>query len=583
MNRQLRIILFTLILAVAIFSQTERLFVVVPADSLEDNRQYPSESVGAGDLERYPSAGLPEILNSETFVQFGNLADDGYSSPFVNGIPSYFSSVYFDGLRLYSPQLGQFELKWFAEDMLKSVEVLTGGNSHLSGLGMIGGAIDIGLRDLPEKQDYTKISGGWGNSGYKEYSGMFLKRFKQNAGIGVSASELNADGLFEDDRDARLRNYSAVSWFKFEGFDLRLFGSRFEGRNRSMNLTFSDSVDVNRQEDDHRFFDGEIVYSTAFGDFSLRFDHQEYERKLFFEDESGFEKIEDNIDAALASFSTSVAKNTDLLLNADYTVSTMDNTSKGKNRDEQIGGGVTVKSRFGDVSGQAGLRAVKIEDSDIYFIPGISIRSEVGESYSIFAGGGAGYHPSILGNDVSEQPYYFGEAGLEYNHDKLDVYLKGYHSRFREQNFFVSEGFLGDFVQDTLGKVYGIQGRIEYAPDELFLLGARYIWNSPEYSIRGLPEHFVQTYIEEKKLYGHDEISLTLRLEADGYFNLPGEAPNAGILRCRGKLKYIGVSIFGQFSYAFVEDDGWHNGEFYLRELIPGKSWRIGALWELFD
>lgn len=592
MIKRLRIILIGLILATVTFSQTERVFIVVPSDSGHAAHSYPTDEVDSGDFERFPSAQLPEILDAETFLQFGNTTLGGYSAPFINGIPGYFNSVYFDGLHLFSPQLGPFDLKWLPLNFAQSVRVPTDGTALFSGPGAIGGIIDIDIEELPEKLDYTKLSGNLGDDGYRNYSGMFLKRFGKDFGLGVSASELRCEEIFADERDARNRQYSAISWGRLAGFDLRVFGHRFEGLNRSMNLAFSESLDVERQEDDHRIFDAKLRYGASFGDFAFRFNHQDYSRRMFFADEAGFERYKDNIDAVIADYSMLIYESTKLSFRGDYTVTTIDNENSESRSFGKIGGGISLDSRIGRTSGRLSLRMEKTGDDEIALIPGISLNSEITESYSIFAGGGAGKHPLAAEvfldehrGDFDGEDYYFGEAGIVYYHgDELNLLLKGFYSRFKEKNaYFLYREHPWASSADTLGEIYGMQARIEYTPDKLFLLGARYTWNSPEYSLRGLPEHFVQAYIEEKKLYGHDEISLTLRLEADGYLNLPCETPDVAVLRCRGNLKYLSVSIFGQFSYALVEGDGWHNDDYYLTELIPGKSWRIGAQWELFD
>lgn len=553
---------------------------------VKEAAEYPSEKVSQSDFWIYASSQLPAILNAETFVQFGNLNMDGFSSPYINGVNGMLSMVSLDGVPLFSPSLGYFDLKWFPLNLVKSVEVKTGGKAILWGPGAVGGALDLTTRKLDMKPDITELHGHWGNDQHRRLSGMFLKSFSEQLGFGVSASEIKEEDLSELDYEARNRNFGAVGMVAISDFDLRLFGSLYEGLDTDDSLLNADSMNVVRREDEHRIIDAKLSYESGLGVLSLRFNHQDYSREYFYEDETTFDSRRDNVDALTGRFTNKQLLGLDFEIVGDYHVYTID-TASGAIHYENLGGNISLSKNLNGAIFQAGLRADRFEDNDVTILPEGSIYWTANTKYSIFASGGlASALPVELsgGYGISQDKFYLTEGGFQYRQgSELTFFAKGFFITLGEdenQNPVDSEITSGLI---EIGEIYGIQMRAEYTPDELFLLGARYNWNFSQHDVAGLPEYFVQAYAQEKRYYGNDEFSLTLRLEADGYFELPDNSADFVVFRARTSLEYLHFSIFGSYEYAVVDNDGWDNGPYMLTELMPGSQWRAGAMWELFD
>ncbi|MGC9314229.1 MAG: TonB-dependent receptor plug domain-containing protein [bacterium] len=544
---------------------------------------YSAESVTYEDLGIFSSAQLPEILNSESFAQFGNLSIEGYSYPYINGIPGIFAGVYLDGVRLYGPNSGPFDLKWFPMEMLSRATVVTGGMISPDGMPVLGGGVDIDVHEKPVKRDYTRLAGGFGNNDNRDYSGMFIKSFNEYIGVGVSAEEVSEENMGFDSREVRNRHFSGIIWSGFGDFDLRLFGFRFEGLNTDMGEEYNDSLDYVRDEGDHRFFDAKLSYAERY---TIRYNHQDYLQTKYIQDNLGFDKSHVKTDGVIATADLPIPKawNNTLRLRGDWTL--FSNNSGGSDEYQKWkAGGSLVWGYDGEgTSLRLGLRAEYLEDEDYTVFPEISLSKSFGKTYTIFAGGGMGDILRVYGlypilSDSNR--FYTAEAGLEYRQaDELSFVLKGYYT---ETGLFSYSICHNDLSWELTEDVYGVQSKIELTPDELFVLGARYVWSSSKNELAGLPEHFIQAYAQEKRFYDSDDFSVTLRLEADGYLNLPADAPDMAILRTRINAAYLGVSLFGSYEYALVKDEGWHNRNYVLTTLMPGTRWRFGASWELID
>jgi len=569
---------------ISIFGQVESSDTIfLPKDEVpKSETEYPTERFTFEDLEIYSTAQLPEILNSQTFAQFGNLTIDGFSYPYINGIPGIYSGIYLDGVPLFWPTLTPFDLKWFPLEMLSAVTVITGGMISPDGMPALGGAVDIEVHEMPKKGDYTRLAGGFGDNDNRGYSGMFIKSFNEYIGIGVSADEVSEENLGFDSRDARNRHFSGIIWSGIGDFDLRLFGFRFEGLNTDMEEEYIDSLDFIRDEADHRLFDAKLSYAERY---TIRYNHQDYLQTKYIQDNLGFDKSHVIADVVIATADLPIPKawNNSLRLRGDWTLYSKATDESAEYQKWKAGGSLIWGYEGEEVSLKIGARAEYLEDDDYSVFPVISLAKNIGESYTIFAGGAMG--DNSRGNwpnpNIGDR-FYTAEAGLEYHQaDELSFVVKGYYTDMDHLNYSFTND--NDLSWELAEDAYGIQSKIELTPDELFVIGARYVWTSPKNELAGLPEHFVQAYAQEKRSYDSDDFSVTLRLEADGYLNLPANTPDMAILRTRINAAYLGVNLFGSYEYALVKDDGWHNREYVLTTQMPGSRWRFGASWELFD
>ncbi len=586
MARYIVIFFFLMMLIFSALGQGESTDTIfLPGEEVGSTEtDYPADAVTFENLEIYSTAQLPEIMNSETFAQFGNLTIEGFSYPYINGIPGVFTGVYLDGVRLYGPNSGPFDLKWFPMDMISRATVFTGGMISPDGMPVLGGAVDIEVHEMPVKRDYTRLAGGFGDNDNRDYSGMFIKSFNEFIGIGVSADEVSEENLGFDSREVRNRHFSGIIWSGIGDFKLRLYGFRFEGLNTDMEEEYNDSLDFVRDEADHRFFDAKLSYAESY---TIRYNHQDYLLTKYIQDNLGFDKSHVIADVVIATADLPIPKawNNSLRLRGDWTLFSNNSGDSDEYQKWKAGGSLIWGYEGEEVSLKIGARAEYLEDDDYSVFPEISLAKSIGESYTIFAGGGMGeisrsygLYP-IMGDS---NRFYTAEAGFEYHQaDELSFVVKGYYTDMDHFSYSFTND--NDLSWELTEDVYGVQSKIELTPDELFVLGARYVWSSSKNEITGLPEHFIQAYAQEKRFYDSDDFSVTLRLEADGYLNLPNNAPDVAVLRTRINAAYLGVSLFGSYEYALVKDDGWHNRDYVLTTQMPGTRWRLGASWELID
>ena len=462
MMRNIVLYLVLLILFTTVFGQEESTDTIfLPKDEVPSSETgYPADRVTYADLEIYSTAQLPEILNSETFAQFGNLTIDGFSYPYINGIPGIYSGVYLDGVRLYGAKSGPFDLKWFPLEILSSATVISTGMISPDGYPSLGGAVDIKTHEMPLKGDYTRLAGSFGDNDNRNYSGMFIKSFNRLIGIGVSASEVSETKMGFDAHDTRNRHFSGTIWSGLGDFDLRLFGFMFEKLNTDMQESYNDSLDFVRDEADHRFFNAKLSYGK---NYTFRYNHQDYLQTKYFQENLGFDKSHVIADVIIATADLPIPKawNNSLQLRGDWTRFSF---AEEDRREWKTGGSLLWTYRNEGTKADLGLRVEYTEDVDFAVFPKISISKDIGESYTIFAGGGMG--ENSRGNWPSQNigdRFYTAEAGLEYRQaDELTFLVKGYYTDIGE--FTYSQISRDSLSWQLTENVYGVLSKLEFTP-----------------------------------------------------------------------------------------------------------------------
>jgi len=555
------------------------------------------ERVNLYELSSFDCADLPEIINATTSAFIAPRIVGQPANIFLQGLGGCQTVVLFDGIPLFSPGLGYYDLSWFPMDIVYSVDVISGGRSFLAGLGAVGGAIDLKIPYAVGKNDYTRLSGDWGDYSRRRLSGKFLKRFSDNYGLGVTASELVGD-YSKTDGDAKSRDFSGIGWAGYGDFELRFFGSRHEGSFDFL-PALDDTIGSGYFEDDHRIIDGKITYGKDLNEVAIRFNHQDYDREQFGESGEEFiSDLKDNIDCLALSMRTKALWQSTISLEGDYRTYTIKSDSVGDDRFAMTGGRISWERLFqSGTSALLGLRLDRTNDGEMLYSPGAAINIPMPNSIVLFATAGANSCPplKILNAPFADwenkyELFYSGKAGLEYRqNDMFHFVVTGYYSRPENDSADIEAVLPNSSITYNLGETYGIKARAELTPDELFRLGVGYYWNTGEYATPGLPGHEIQAYAEETRFYYDNELSATLRLEADGYFGLRTaggtDAPSIGLLRGRLELKYLGVGVFGLYEYALTDSDGWNHSDY---SIIPGyempkTQWRAGAEWELLD
>ena len=104
------------------------------------------------------SGGLHEILSFQTPVFIKQNGINGTASPVFRGTGSNHTQVYWEGIHLNSPTLGQTDLSLFPVAFMDEIEVLYGSSSLSLGTGGLGGAIQFNTKADWDTERLFKVS-----------------------------------------------------------------------------------------------------------------------------------------------------------------------------------------------------------------------------------------------------------------------------------------------------------------------------------------------------------------------------------------------------------------------------------------
>lgn len=111
-----------------------------PAGLLAGSREWQPDSLTLANAQ---AGNLSDIFREMPSVAAKRYAPGGLATPTMRGTGAGHTQVYWDGIPLNSPMLGQQDLSLGAGSLFDGVSVRYGGNSLMLGSGGIGGAIDL--------------------------------------------------------------------------------------------------------------------------------------------------------------------------------------------------------------------------------------------------------------------------------------------------------------------------------------------------------------------------------------------------------------------------------------------------------
>lgn len=120
---------------------------------LGGSRQWEPDSLTLANAQM---GNLSDMLREMPSVAAKRYTPGGLTTPTLRGTGAGHTQVYWDGIPLNSPMLGQQDLSLGAGNLFESMQVRYGGNSLVLGSGGLGGAINLDARDrLPFYPSYT--------------------------------------------------------------------------------------------------------------------------------------------------------------------------------------------------------------------------------------------------------------------------------------------------------------------------------------------------------------------------------------------------------------------------------------------
>ena len=162
--------------------------------TLSDEKKFSAFShISSDNIEQENPIQISEILNKETGIYIKNYGGlGGIQTISLRGTSSQQTLVLIEGMKFNSTQNGSLDFSTLPITMLKSVEILRGGNSSVFGGSSIGGTLNFNLK--PPNND-LKLSVGRGS--FDEYT-TSLSAGMNFAGtsFGIAADYINSKGNY---------------------------------------------------------------------------------------------------------------------------------------------------------------------------------------------------------------------------------------------------------------------------------------------------------------------------------------------------------------------------------------------------
>ena len=171
----------------------------------------PYSIISKDDIDNFNSRQISDLLSRETslFIRdYGGLG--GIKTVSLRGTSSAQTLVMLEGMRINSIQSNSSDLSSIPASLLKSVEILRGGNSAISGGSSLGGTINFNLNDRPDK----KLTANIGYGSINEYLASVTANanISDHASIGAGFEYLRSDG----DYPFEINNYGESKTVKRE-------------------------------------------------------------------------------------------------------------------------------------------------------------------------------------------------------------------------------------------------------------------------------------------------------------------------------------------------------------------------------
>ncbi|WP_044217907.1 TonB-dependent receptor plug domain-containing protein [Flammeovirga pacifica] len=129
--------------------------VEVKAEKIPERLSFKTTQITKEKIEQYLSASLGELLTLQTPIFIKSYGAGGTATPSFRGTGASHTQVYWNGINLNSPMLGQVDLSLFPVAFTDEITINYGGSSLLQGTGGLGGGIQMNSKVVFE--DHTKV------------------------------------------------------------------------------------------------------------------------------------------------------------------------------------------------------------------------------------------------------------------------------------------------------------------------------------------------------------------------------------------------------------------------------------------
>ena len=131
--------------------------VRVEALRLKNRTGFEQALIDSISIQQYQSSNIGELLQQESSLFIRSYGVSGHATPSIRGTGASHTQVYWNGLLINSPTLGQIDLTTLPVAMNDAIAVNYGGGSLLEGSGGLGGSISLSSQPL-HKQLRLNIS-----------------------------------------------------------------------------------------------------------------------------------------------------------------------------------------------------------------------------------------------------------------------------------------------------------------------------------------------------------------------------------------------------------------------------------------